>query len=166
MKFQKPRILTENNYPDIDLPQPVLFKKMINEVIFPPENSPLDKYIDTTVSFLTHYPPRNFLSPIFLKICTNIPQDVPIIRDRIVFWNKALLKSYKALYFFGFFNSVTLYFKIYFWIFYCWKPELSWIRIRWNFWDISIGSQDISKTVFIFLTVNLHKNDDFRLFVT
>ena len=52
MKFQKPRILTENNYPDIDLPQPVLFKKMINEVIFPPENSPLDKYIDTTVSFL------------------------------------------------------------------------------------------------------------------
>ena len=116
--------------------------------------------------FLTHYPPRNFLSPIFLKICTNIPQDVPIIRDRIVFWNKALLKSYKALYFFGFFNSVTLYFKIYFWIFYCWKPELSWIRIRWNFWDISIGSQDISKTVFIFLTVNLHKNDDFRLFVT
>ena len=115
---------------------------------------------------LTHYPPRNFLSPIFLKICTNIPQDVPIIRDRIVFWNKALLKSYKALYFFGFFNSVTLYFKIYFWIFYCWKPELSWIRIRWNFWDISIGSQDISKTVFIFLTVNLHKNDDFRLFVT
>ena len=117
-------------------------------------------------NILTHYPPRNFLSPIFLKICTNIPQDVPIIRDRIVFWNKALLKSYKALYFFGFFNSVTLYFKIYFWIFYCWKPELSWIRIRWNFWDISIGSQDISKTVFIFLTVNLHKNDDFRLFVT
>ena len=52
MKFQKPRILTENNYPDIDLPQPVLFKKMIKEVIFLLENSPLDKYIDTTVSFL------------------------------------------------------------------------------------------------------------------
>ena len=52
MKFQKPRILIENNYPDIDLPQPVLFKKMIKEVIFPLENSPLDKYIDTTVSFL------------------------------------------------------------------------------------------------------------------
>ena len=33
MKFQKPRILTENNYPDIDLSQPVLFKKMINEVV-------------------------------------------------------------------------------------------------------------------------------------
>ena len=52
MKFQKPRILTENNYPDIDLPQPVLFKKMIKQVICPLENSPLDKYIDTTVSFL------------------------------------------------------------------------------------------------------------------
>ena len=54
MKFQKPRILTENNYPDIDLSQQVLFKIMINEVIFQPENSPLDKYIDTTVYFLKY----------------------------------------------------------------------------------------------------------------
>ena len=35
--------------------------------------------------------------------------------------------------------------------FYCWKPEFSWTRIRWNFWDISFCSQDISKTVLIFL---------------
>ena len=52
MKFQKPRILTENNYPDADISQPKLFKKLVHEVIYPPENSPLDKYIDTTVSFL------------------------------------------------------------------------------------------------------------------
>ena len=52
MKFQKPRILTENNYPDADISQPELFKKLVHEVIYPPENSPLDKYIDTTVSFL------------------------------------------------------------------------------------------------------------------
>ena len=52
MKFPKPRVLTENNYPDADISQPKLFKKLVNEVIYPPETSPLDKYIDTTVSFL------------------------------------------------------------------------------------------------------------------
>jgi hypothetical protein len=52
MKFQKPRVLSENNYPDADISQPKLFKKLVNEVIYPPENSPLDKYIETTVSFL------------------------------------------------------------------------------------------------------------------
>ena len=34
-------------------------------------------------------------------------------------------------------------------------------RIRCNFGDISIGSQDISKTVLIFLTVHLQKNYNF-----
>ena len=52
MKFQKPRVLSENNYPDADISQPKLFKKLVNEVIYPLENSPLDKYIETTVSFL------------------------------------------------------------------------------------------------------------------
>ena len=45
------------------------------------------------------------------------PQDVPIDGTTMVFWNKALLKSYKTLYFFGFLNSVTLSFKIFFRIF-------------------------------------------------
>ena len=49
-----------------------------------------------------HYPPRNLLSPIFLKICTNIPQDVPINEHTFVFWNKSLLKSYRNFYIFGF----------------------------------------------------------------
>ena len=60
-------------------------------------------------------------------------------------------------YIFGFFNSAVLSFKN----FYCWKPELSWIRIRWNFWDTYIDWFSrficISKTDFIFLTVYLQK---------
>ena len=38
MKFQKPQILTENNYPDADISQPKLFTKLVHEVIYPPEN--------------------------------------------------------------------------------------------------------------------------------
>ena len=66
---------------------------------------------------LTHYLPRNFLSPIFLKICTKIPQDVPINEHAFVFLNKSLLQIYKTFYSFGFFNSAVLSCKTSFEIF-------------------------------------------------
>ena len=50
----------------------------------------------------SHHPTRNFLSPIFLKMCTNIPQDVPINEYTFVFGKKSVLKSYRNVYIFGF----------------------------------------------------------------
>ena len=89
---------------------------------------------------------KKFFVSVFFKICTNIPQDVPINEHTSIFWNKSQLKSYRNFSIFGFFNSAVLSFKN---IFDYWKPELSWILICWNFWNISMGSQDMSKTVFI-----------------
>ena len=68
---------------------------------------------------LTHYSPRNFLSPIFLKICINILQDVPINEHTFVFsfWNKSLLKRYRNFYTFDFFNSAVLSFKFFYFYF-------------------------------------------------
>ena len=46
MKFSKPRILLENNYPDLDISQPALLKRLVDEIIYPPENSSISDYID------------------------------------------------------------------------------------------------------------------------
>ena len=47
MKFSKPKILQENNYPDLDISQPALLKRLVDEIIYPPENYPISDYIDT-----------------------------------------------------------------------------------------------------------------------
>ena len=52
MKFSKPRILLENNYPDLDISQPALLKRLVDEIIYPPENSSISDYIDTTIVYL------------------------------------------------------------------------------------------------------------------
>ena len=52
MKFSKPKILLENNYPDLDISQPALLKRLVDEIIYPPENSSISDYIDTTIVYL------------------------------------------------------------------------------------------------------------------
>ena len=52
MKFSKPRILLENNYPDLDISQPALLKRLVDKIIYPPENSSIAEYTDTTIVYL------------------------------------------------------------------------------------------------------------------
>jgi len=52
MKFPKPRTLTQNSYPDLQTPQPVLFKELVTEIIYPTEGSPRDQYITETINQL------------------------------------------------------------------------------------------------------------------
>ena len=44
-------------------------------------------------------------------------------------------KKFIRLFIFSVFLTMRLILQNKFWNFYCWKPEFSWIRIRWNFWD-------------------------------
>jgi len=52
MKFPKPKMLTENEYPDSTLSQPELFRKLVKDVIHPPEGSKMSKYYQKTIDFL------------------------------------------------------------------------------------------------------------------
>ena len=52
MKFSKPKILLENNYPDLEISQPDLIRKLINEYVYPPEKSIFSDYYNSTIEFL------------------------------------------------------------------------------------------------------------------
>jgi len=52
MKFPRPKHLVENIYPDCTLNQPDIFKALIQKVIRPSKNSPMDKYIQSTIDYL------------------------------------------------------------------------------------------------------------------
>ncbi|MEG1725637.1 MAG: reverse transcriptase domain-containing protein, partial [Anaerovoracaceae bacterium] len=52
MKFAKPKTLIVNEYPDILQTMPQLFKEIVSNVIRPPENSPLSKFHDMSVTYL------------------------------------------------------------------------------------------------------------------
>lgn len=49
MKFPKPKQLVENEYPDLDMTQPELIKHFVQNIVFPSENSLMDKYIYQTI---------------------------------------------------------------------------------------------------------------------
>jgi hypothetical protein len=49
MKFPKPKQLVENEYPDLDMTQPELIKHFVQDIVFPTENSLMDKYIYQTI---------------------------------------------------------------------------------------------------------------------
>ena len=49
LKFPRPRVLEINDFPDLDLHQPFLFRKMVCQSIYPPKNSPMDAYLDQTI---------------------------------------------------------------------------------------------------------------------
>ena len=52
MKFPKPRTLSFNDHDDLATPQPKLFKELVNDIIFPPEGSPRDRYLQSTIDDL------------------------------------------------------------------------------------------------------------------
>ena len=52
MKFSKPKILLENNYPDLEISQPNLIRKLIKEYVYPPEKLILSEYYNSTIEFL------------------------------------------------------------------------------------------------------------------
>ena len=52
MKFSKPKILLENNYPDLEISQPNLIRKLIKEYDYPPEKLILSEYYNSTIEFL------------------------------------------------------------------------------------------------------------------
>jgi len=52
MKFPKPKLLTENEYPDLDKSHPKLLKELVQEIVHPAEGSKMSKYYETTVQFL------------------------------------------------------------------------------------------------------------------
>ena len=52
MKFPKPKTLLVNDYPDLGESHPDILKRLVQEIIHPAENSPLGKYLDSSISFL------------------------------------------------------------------------------------------------------------------
>jgi hypothetical protein len=52
MKFPKPRVLVQNEYPDLNVIQPELYRKMVKEIIYPEHGSIKDRYIDETIKIL------------------------------------------------------------------------------------------------------------------
>ena len=52
MKFPKPRILLKNEYPDLSVNQPELYRKMIKEIVYPELGSIKDRYLDETIAIL------------------------------------------------------------------------------------------------------------------
>ena len=51
MKFSKPKILLENNYPDLEISQPNLIRKLIKEYVYPPEKSIFPNIIIQLLNF-------------------------------------------------------------------------------------------------------------------
>ena len=52
MKFARPRKLLINEYPDVNISHPDMIRHMCQQVIFPESNSDLDKYLNTTITYL------------------------------------------------------------------------------------------------------------------
>jgi len=52
MKFPKPRNLLKNEFPDLTVVQPNIFKKVVSEIVYPEEDTKRDRYIEETVKTL------------------------------------------------------------------------------------------------------------------
>jgi len=46
MKFPKPRNLLKNEFPDITVVQPNIFKKVVSEIVYPEDDTKRYRYID------------------------------------------------------------------------------------------------------------------------
>ncbi|RPH77636.1 MAG: hypothetical protein EHM77_07770, partial [Planctomycetaceae bacterium] len=62
MKFPRPRILLENEYPDLTDSQPELFHDMVTNFVHPEPESSIDNYINSTVEFLKNQQRQKQLS--------------------------------------------------------------------------------------------------------
>ena len=97
MKFAKPRVLTENIYPDLDVSQPALFKKL-SSIIYPEKNSHMDLYYDSTIQFI-----KEKLRNRSKKINSEIDVNNVIIENKLPFIivcfndNKGYHQSFNAL---------------------------------------------------------------------
>ena len=52
MKFPKPRVLIKNEFPDLVILQPVVFKKVVDDKVYPENDSKRDRYLYETVKTL------------------------------------------------------------------------------------------------------------------
>ena len=52
MKFPKPINLLKNEFPDLTVVQPSIFKKVVSEIVYPEEDTKRDRYIEETVKTL------------------------------------------------------------------------------------------------------------------
>jgi hypothetical protein len=52
MKFPKPKVLRKNDRADPMTPQPQLFRELVNDLIFLPDGSPRNKYIQRSTDDL------------------------------------------------------------------------------------------------------------------
>ena len=48
MKFPKPRTLLKNEYPDLNINPPELYRKLIKEIVYPEPGSIRDRYLEET----------------------------------------------------------------------------------------------------------------------
>jgi len=79
MKFSKPRVLTENIYPDLDLTQPNLLHKM-REVVYPDQSSPYDQYLDTSIKFLKDKAKAKLNKVDVNRISSNVKRTLPFTK--------------------------------------------------------------------------------------
>ena len=52
MKFPKPRVLLQNEHPDLNLNQPEIYRKLIKEIVYPEHGSVRDRYLEETIKIL------------------------------------------------------------------------------------------------------------------
>jgi hypothetical protein len=52
MKFPKPRELKINEYPDLALSQPELFKKMISQIVYPKDKTEYGLFVENSIKFM------------------------------------------------------------------------------------------------------------------
>ena len=52
MKFPRPRILVNNEFPDLILDQPRILQDLVTKIVKPIPNSPEDIYLDQTIEFI------------------------------------------------------------------------------------------------------------------
>ena len=52
MKFPKPRTLLKNEYPDLNINPPELYRKLIKEIVYPEQGSIRDRYLEETIKIL------------------------------------------------------------------------------------------------------------------
>ena len=52
MKFPKPRNLLKNEFPDLTVVQPTIFRKVVSDIIYPEKDTKRDRYIEETVKTL------------------------------------------------------------------------------------------------------------------
>ena len=52
MKFPKPRNLLKNEFPDLTVVQPNIFRKVVSDIVYPEDDTKRDRYIEETVKTL------------------------------------------------------------------------------------------------------------------